>query len=176
MAINANHPNKSGQALIEFCIGLVAMLAVIGGIFQLGRMGMARTDARVDATRFATARSMLDSDVTGLSVPNYIIRMSEGDDEATYSVDDSRIGGDEGEVYDRFIDSSRPERLRAYAPGNEMAEMSDSFEMLLGMGLVQGVGTRYNIPVFPIVRRLFFDQPTVDIRVSAWMVRTGELY
>jgi hypothetical protein len=28
----------------------------------------------------------------------------------------------------------------------------------------------------PIIRRLFFDQNTVDIDVTVWSVRTGDLY
>lgn len=176
MDTNPRMHARSGQALVEFCIGLVAMLAVIGGVFQLGRMGLARTEARVEATRSATARSMRSSDAAGQSIPNYIHRMDEGGDEATYSVNDRRIGGDEQDVYDRLIAPSSPHLLHTYAPDNDLADINGTLEMLAGMGLVHGAGNRFDIPVLPVVRRLFFDRPHVDIQVSAWMVRTGELY
>lgn len=160
--------------MVEFCIGLIAMLTVIAGIFQLGRLGLARTRARVEATRFATARGMLPA--TSLSVPRYIHRLSASGDERTYSEDDTAIGGDAREAYDRLLAPNQPDRLRLYASGNELAEIDDAFEMMLGMGLVQGIGTELNIPVMPIVRRLFFDEDSVDIQVNVWSVRTGDLY
>jgi hypothetical protein len=162
--------------MVEFCIGLIGMLAVIGGIFQLGRMGIARTDARVEATQRATSNSMLGSDITGLSIPNYINHISAGGDEYSYSADDFQVGGNEQTVYDRLVDPSRPNLLRGYAPGNDYADMSDAYEMMLGMGLVNGVAFESNIPVLPVVRRLLFNRNSVNIRVSAWMVRTGEIY
>jgi len=170
------HASKSGQALTEFCVCLIAILTVIGGIFQLGRLGLARTEARVEATNSATYRSMLASDVTGLSIPRYIDRMSDGTDDRTYSEDDYSIGGNEQRAYDELIGTSRPELLRAYAPDNDFAEMGDSFEMMIGMGLVRGTGSEYGIAVLPIVRRLIMNNNSVDIRVDAWMVRTGEIY
>lgn len=174
--IKKQHPTKSGQALTEFCVCLIAVLTVIGGIFQLGLLGLARTEARVEATNSATLRSMFDSDVTGLSIPRYIDRMADGTDGRTYSEDDYGIGGNEQRAYDELIASSRPDILYGYAPDNDFAEMGDSFEMMIGMGLVRGTGSEYGLPVLPIVRRLFMNQNSVDIRVEAWMVRTGEIY
>ena len=168
--------NKSGQAVIEFCIGIVAMLAVIGGIFQLGRMGQARMDARVEATRAATAFSMLDEDLTGMFLPRYIRAMHAGPDGWTYSQDDVAIGGDSMEAYERIIMRMPPQQIRQYAPNSPVAEMEDGFEMMLGMGLVAGTGAEFGVPVFPIVRRLFFDRPSVNIQVQAWSTRTGGIY
>lgn len=168
--------SKSGQSLIEFCIGLVGMLAVIGGIFQLGILGQARTDARVDATRAATARSMLDSEMTGAFVPRFIRAMDEGDDGFMYSVDDFAIGGSADQAFDRMASGMQPELLHRFAPGSSVAGMTDPLEMMLGMGLVSGHGMQFNIPVMPIARRLFFNRGSVDIHVQVWMTRTGEIY
>lgn len=172
------HPSsKSGQALTEFCVCLIAILTVIGGIFQLGLLGLGRTQARVEATSSATLSSMLGSDETGYSIPRYIDRVSMGSDNRTYSEDDAGIGGNEQRAYDELIAPSRPELIQAYSViDNDYAEMTDSFEMMVGMGLVRGTGYEFNIPVYPIVRKLILDQSNVDIRVDAWMVRTGEIY
>ncbi len=169
-------PPKSGQALVEFCIGLVGMLAVIGGIFQLGLMGRARTDARVEATRSATALSMLDEDLTGVFLPRYIRRMDAGGDNFTYSVDDFAVSGNTQDAYDRVASRMRPGQVRPYAPGSEIALMGDPVEMLMGMGLVSGVGMELNVPVLPVARRLFFNRGTVDFQAQVWMTRTGDLY
>ncbi|MCC5847679.1 MAG: hypothetical protein JJU29_06245 [Verrucomicrobia bacterium] len=162
--------------MIEFCIGIVAMLAVIGGIFQLGRMGRGRMDARVEATRIATARSMLGEDITGLYIPNYVREMYEGADGRTYSVDDRAIGGNTEDVYNRIVLPMNPGGVRQHVPGSPIADMEDSMEMMMGMGLVAGTGMDLNIPVLPVVRRLFFNRNTVDIQVQVWMTRTGDIY
>lgn len=167
---------KSGQAVIEFCIGIVAMLTVIGGIFQLGRMGQARMDARVEATRAATMFSMLDEDLTGLFIPNYIRAMDAGPDGWTYSQDDISMGGDALDAHERIIMRMPPAQVRQYAPESPLADMDDAFEMMLGMGLVSGTGAEYGVPVFPIVRRLFFDRHSVNIQVQVWSTRTGGIY
>ncbi len=174
MATDSCH--RSGQALVEFCIGLVALLAVLGAVFQLGRLGLARTEARVDATRLAHNRSMFDAAVTGLSLPRYINRMSEGDDGYSYSQDDLAIGGNEQSAYDRVVARMRPDEVARRVPDSPVAGLSGPTEMILGMGLVHGTGMELNVPVLPVVRRLFFRRDRVDVQVTAWMTRTGDLY
>lgn len=168
--------SRSGQAAVEFCIGLVAMMAVIGGIFQLGRLGRARMDARVEATRAATSRSMLDEEVTGLFIPNYIREMHEGPDGYSYSVDDVAVGGNTQDAYDRVVARLRAGAVRQHAPDSPVAEMDDPMEMMMGMGLVAGTGMELNVPVLPVVRRLFFNRDSVDIQVQVWSTRTGDFY
>ncbi|MEX2382440.1 MAG: TadE family protein [Opitutales bacterium] len=167
--------NKSGQAMVEFCIGLIGMLAVIAGIVQLGRMGLGRTNARVEATAMASAASMTDeSDIR--PIRSYIDRMQEGADQRSYSVDDRAQTGDPDAVYEQILRHNQPNTLSGYAPGNILAGLSDSLDMRINTGLVQGTGVEPNIPVMPIVRRLFFDQDNVTIDIQAWSVRTGGLY
>jgi len=167
---------KSGQAIIEFCIGLIAFLAVVGGMFQLGRLGLARLDTRVEATRIATERSMRSEAETGLYAPSYISRVSAGADEYSYSVDDVSIRGNADEAYERIVERMAVDRVRAHAPDSPVAEMNDAFEMRAGMGFVQGVGSRFNIPILPVVRSLLFNQTSVDIQTQVWMTRTGDIY
>ncbi|GEM_PF-789735 len=177
MAAHSCPHSKRGQAVVEFCVGIVCMLIVIGGILQLGKMGIARTDARVQATARATSRSMMSQDEAGgLSLPPYLRRISEGGDSYSYSEDDVKIGGDEQALYDRVARKMHPDSVGLYAPGSDVAGMSDPTEMMLGMGLVQGLGYELNIPVLPIVRKLIMDDNSVDIQVQVWMTRTGEMY
>lgn len=167
--------STSGQAVVEFCIGLIGMLVVIAGIFQLGRMGLGRTSARVEATAMASAASMSDeADIRPLR--RYIYRMDEGADQRRYTVDDFAQTGDPDAVYRQILRPNQPQVLGGYAPGNTLAGLSDSLDMMINTGLVQGTGVESNIPVMPIVRRLFFDQDSVTIDVQAWSVRTGGLY
>jgi hypothetical protein len=169
-------PSKSGQAMVEFCIGLVAMLTVIAGIFQLGRMGIARTDARVEATGSASALSMTSSSSSFRLIRNYIQQNNEGVDTRSYSVDDVQVQGNAGEVYDQLLMPNQPNRLRGYAPTNTLANIQNAVDLMGETGLVRSTASESNIPIMPIIRRLFFDQNTVDIDVTVWSVRTGDLY
>lgn len=170
-----SHASKSGQAIVEFCIGLIGMLTVIAGIVQLGRMGQGRMNARVEATAMASAASMSDeADIRPLR--RYIYRMDAGADQRSYSVDDQAQTGDPDAIYEQMLRPNQPNVLRGYAPGNTLAGLSSSLDMRINTGLVQGTGVESNIPVMPIVRRLFFDQDSVTIDVRAWSVRTGGLY
>lgn len=171
-----NRRRKSGQAMVEFCIGLVAMLTVIAGIFQLGRMGRARTDARVEATGSASALSMNSASSSFRLIRNYILQNNEGADARSYSVDDMALLGNADAVYDQLLMPNQPNLLRGYAPTNILANIQNSVDLMGETGLVRSTASENNIPVMPIIRRLFFDQDTVDIDVTVWSVRTGDLY
>lgn len=167
---------KSGQAVVEFCIGLIAILAVVGGIFQLGTLGLARMHTRVEATRLATERSMLGSSATGVFVPDYIGEVNTGTDNYSYSADDVKFGANEQEAYDRLAARLDPDQVRVYDPASPVSGITDGYEMRVSMGLVQGVASDFNIPVLPVVRHLIYDADSIDIQTEVWMTRTGDLY
>lgn len=168
-------PSKSGQSIIEFCIGLVAILTVIAGVFQLGLLGMGRTAARVDATRAATTRSMLSESAGGVFIPRYVYQMDAGRDGYSYSVDDVMISAGADEAYDRLVRPMAPNQMRVYSPRSEVSQMRDTMDMMIAMGLVPGTGRTISIPVLPVVRRLFFNRHSVDIEVQVWSTRTGDI-
>ena len=167
--------SKSGQSIIEFCIGLVGILTVIAGVFQLGLMGLGRTSARVDATRAASERSMMSESAGGVFIPRYVYQMDAGRDGFSYSVDDVMISASADEGYDRLVRPMVPNQMRVYSPRSEVSQMRDSRDMMMAMGLVPGTGRTNNIPVLPVVRRLFFNRHSVDIDVQVWSTRTGDI-
>ncbi len=175
--MDTNHKkSKSGQAMVEFCIGLIALITVFAGIIQLGRMGIARMDARVEATGNASALSMTSSASSFRLIRPYLQKVTEGADGRSYSVDDRDLQGNADEVYDILVGPNQPALLNSYASGNILASLNDSVDMMGETGLVQSTASENNIPIMPIVRKLFFDQNTVDIDVTVWSVRTGDLY
>jgi hypothetical protein len=169
-------PSKSGQSVIEFCIGLVGILTVIAGVFQLGLLGMGRTQARVQATRIATERSMMSEAAGGVFLPQFVVQMDAGRDGYSYSVDDRAITTHPDVAYDRLVRPMVPNQMRVYSPRSEVSQMQDSMDMMIAMGLVPGTGRTNGIPVLPVVRRLFFNRNSVDIDVRVWSTRTGDIY
>jgi len=168
--------NKSGQAMIEFCIGLIAMLTVITGILQFARIGIARTQTRTEATAHASALSMREPSDTFVHVRPFVLSVQDGEDGRSYSVDDTRhLSGDET-AYARILANNNPEFLRTVAPENSLSWINDSIDMQASTGLVQARNTEIGIPILPLVRRLFWDRNSVDVQAEVWSVETGGLY
>ena len=165
---------KSGQAIIEFCIGLIAILAVFGGLIQLGRLGLIRMENRVEATRIATELSMADGDVT--STISYLYEVSDGPDTLSYSEDDLQRNGNADEAYDRLGARMQPGLVGAYDAGSPIAGMGGPGEMLDEMGFVRGTAWEMSIPILPVVRNLIYDADEVDLVSEVWMTQTGGIY
>lgn len=169
--------NKSGQALVEFCIGLVGILTVVGGIFLIGDMGLARTEARVEATRQASRASIYTSTTAIRQIPNFMQQMVSGGDQSDYSTDDTSVTGGGEEVLFNIVNPQQPQVLEVYVPGNPLSSIRNVNDLMARTGLVRGTGSEtVDIRNFPIVRRLFIDQEQIGIDVTAWSVRTGDLY
>lgn len=167
--------SKSGQAVVEFCVGIIAVLAVFGGLFQLAELCKARMNNRVDATERAARASAGDFDGS-TSVPSYISQVTVGDDEYAYSEDDQRIAGDSEEAYRRMVTRMRPDLARIYESGSDIAALGNGYEMRANMGLVRGSAAEYNIPILPVVRRLIYDADNVDLESEVWTTRLGGFY
>lgn len=168
--------NQSGQALVELCIGLIAILTVFAGIIQIGRMGLARMEARVEATGTASALSMNAASTSFRLIRSYIRQMDEGGDQRSYSLDDVAMPGNRDEMFDTLLAPNQPGMLNSYAPGNILAGIQNPVDMMGETGLVRSTASENNIPVLPIVRKLFIQRNTVDIDVTVWSIRTGDLY
>lgn len=167
---------KAGQSIIEFCIGLIALLTVVSGAFQLGMMGLGRTNARVEATAIASARSVDDESDTFRWIRNYVSEVSEGTDGRSYSQDDEVITQHAGDAFDRILGNNSPFLLQIYAPNNQFSRIFGTDDMQASLGFVRATAVEGNIPVMPIVRRLFFDQNSIDVEAEVWSVHLGGLY
>lgn len=175
--MDGNHKNrKRGQSVIEFCIGLVALLTVVSGIFQLGLMGLGRTQARVEATAEAAERSMLPPDDTFRWIYSYVSEVTDGTDGRAYSMDDAEVTRGADDAYTQILEPNQSGFLRSFAPNNELAGISSVEDMQASMGMVRATAIEDDIPVMPIVRRLFFDQSSIDVEMEVWSVSTGGLY
>ncbi|MDF3129708.1 hypothetical protein P0Y35_10925 [Kiritimatiellaeota bacterium B1221] len=169
--------HKSGQALVEFCIGLIAILAVVGGMFIIGDMGLARMETRVEATRDASQRSMFAPSSSTQFVRSHIRAVTAGPDNQPYSFDDTSTTGGAVETFLTLVEPSQPAVLQQYAPSHILANMYSSNEMMANTGLVSGQDSqRIDIRDIPIIRKLFVNQDTIHIEETVWSIRTGDLY
>jgi len=174
--LDTDSSTKRGQAIIEFCIGLVAVLIVATTMIQFGRIGIAKTNVRTEATARASQLSMEPpSDSFDLIYP-YILSVEDGEDERSYSVDDVRNQTNAAEAYNRILHENDSSFLRTAAPDNPMAWIRSPEDMQASTGFVQAQSSEQGIPVMPIARRLLWNRNRVGVDAEVWSVETGGFY
>lgn len=161
--------------MIEFCIGLVAIMVVVAGVIQLGRLGHERTrimlDAREEADFFAFDTLYEPPDAP----PAFISLLDHAADNRSYSKDDVAQAGHAGVMHDALIDRSLPDMLEAYIPDNPLSELDDAVAMIENFSFVRGASDSTRIRLLPIIRRLVYQQDYIEITEEVWTVWTSGL-
>jgi hypothetical protein len=168
---------KSGQAMVEFCIGLVGLIAVVGGTFILKDLCLSRVDARVQATEEASRRGIGATMPDVIPIYNFIRQVDEGGDGQEYSQDDGQTPGGTIETFFVLNAPNQSGILRSYAPDNLMANIQTSDDLEAYTSFVSGQEfIRVNIRDFPVIQKMFVNQESVTIEETVWTVRTGDFY
>ena len=168
------NPSRAGVALIEFTVGLVAIMVAVGALVQLGLLGMHRTDTMLTATREASLGAMAEEQ-DYQTLPDYMITWSDGDDESRHSEDDNRVVGSADSFHNALSNTARPRDLANYLPDAPLADIDNPERMLLQFRLVRGVASHVGVDLLPVVRNLVYREDSLNIRSEAWSVRTRDL-
>jgi hypothetical protein len=165
--------HRSGQALTELVVALVALLVLVAGIIQISLLGLLQTRAMTEARRQAGAKAMLD--VAPFAGPEYIADRDVGDDQTSYSRDDGFSRGDVGVFQAGIVRYSRPADLDRQQPGNRFGELARSPFPHLQFGLVEGE-SHATTNLIPIVRTLLYRADEVEVEGKAWLTWTKGIY
>lgn len=165
---------KSGQALLELVVGLVAILILFAVIVQLGRLQRAHTDTLLEARETAGARALQPGYTVTLPGPQYIRDWEPGGDEKAYSQDDTPRLGNPGILANQILALAQPQQLAEYIPDNPITEHSMSTTMD-AFSLVNGTSRSEDIPLLPIIRRLIYADESISMEASVWLAWTKEL-
>lgn len=167
---------RAGQAIAEFAVALVAMLALLAGLLQIGRLTREHlavaNRARASADRYA----MADDYTLALPGPRYIRDWEPGADQAPYSRDDQNRLDDSALFSANVIVHSHPELLNAVAPSNRVSALSGSVLVADAFELVRGSERSDPIPLLPVARHLFYDAESIVVEADAWSVWTKGIY
>ena len=163
---------RSGQALVEFVVALVIVLVLFAGLLQIGSMGLAHTDAMIEARHDAGAESL--SALAPFSAAQYVSAVTPGPDQVPYSRDDVHTPGFAGNI-GSLVTYAHPQDLARQEQGNAFTLVANSAVPESLFGLVQGEARR-SITLFPIVRELLYRSDDVDVQATAWMTWTEGLY
>lgn len=165
---------RSGVALIEFTVGLVAVMVTIGALVQIGLLGKYRTDTMITATREASI-SGLDGEGEFQTMPRYILTWTDGEDDSRHSEDDARVMGSADAFQTTLTQTALPRDLSQYLPDAPLADVDTPERLILQFRMVQGASTRTGIDLLPVVRNWIYRRDSMNIRSEAWSVRLGDL-
>jgi hypothetical protein len=197
-AVSSRNESASGQAMIEFAVGLIVLLALLAGLLELTSLTKRHTDLMVEARKDAGNHALGDvaPAYPAGNAPEYIRDWCIGP--ANSDPDGDGIPGDEkrytaDDVFDRAVAadfSSRiVERTGANAgdwaildqiPNQTVSRLRGSSEPSTLFGLVRGEAREDVdlLPDYPLTRKLLFHPADDQVHLSSevWMTWTKGLY
>ena len=175
-----NQRGESGQAMIEFCIGLIALLLLMVGIYHLGRMAQISLALHGEIRGEAGLTAMQSS--LGVT-PEAISDWKPGPDNIRFTADDQPQKNSMGAV--SVLDAVLRHSVRG---GDDWLAVSDKSRLTTSMvrlrsvtgmstflGCVHEEGTVRMI-VDPFIRELVYSAPEVKIKEEVWMPQMGGLF
>jgi len=176
LSLDINRHYKQGQAMVEFCIGLVGVLVVVAAVVQLGVIGMARTTVRTEATAQVSNRSLNTPSDDFSYIRTYIRAVEDGPDQRAYSLDDAEDISGQNQAFERLHEENDASFLRTIDRDNDLASISSSDDMQAVTGFVQAQAIEPNVGLLPIIRRLFFSESSLDVETEVWSIYLGDFY
>lgn len=177
----SNHnKNKSGQALIEVCVCMIAIMTVLLALIQINEMARAETDTLVAARREAGQSAMQETAV--MASPGFLYDWEDpdGGDGMRYSADDEQIDGSSSRFSQHVIEntvSDAGEWNIFENHDNYMKTMHDDGGMNPSayFGMIKGEDSE-TITLLDGFRKLIYNADTVEIESEVWMTWTKGIY
>lgn len=168
---------RAGQAMVEFVVGLIALLLVAVGVLSVAALVRADTDAFAEAQEEAVRRSMGNATADSFSP---VEDVDAGPDGLPLTKDDAPVRGSLGGVrriasHTRPADGSWPQRPDGSEPGHDaVASFARGGEgdALFSMRVGRGEATA-ELP--PAARPLLGLGETATLRNEVWLPQTGGL-
>lgn len=156
--------------MVEFLVGLVAVLVLLAGLLQIASLTKAETDTMIDARREAAEKAM--SDPALLATADFVGDVLVGADGSTYSADDEHTT----ETSDDFISyivepsagSASEWAIIDAVPSNSFTTIRSSAVPSYELGMVQGDASD-SIPLISAVQKLIYDDDSIEVESEVWM-------
>ena len=165
--------NKSGQAMTEFVVAIVAIMVLLACILQVAMISAKQSELFIDAREEAAIAAMQDMPV--LSDPDYIQSWTAGADESTYSADDSQTDGLISDIPFRITAHARPDSISALVPDNPLSTLHSSPLPQAQFGMVNG-NEEATIELLPVIQDLLYAAEEIELEADVWLPRTGGIY
>lgn len=180
IAHRSNTRNRSGQAIVEFIVGLVAVLALLAGILQVASLTKTHTDTIIEARRRAAELAMSDlprgTDIH--SNPEWLRTWRIGPDGRPHTRDDVPVPGNPDEFRSIVVQRAAPSEdwnLMHEIPNNRLVRLHGAHDPGNLFGLVRGHDSQ-SVPLIPAARHLFYNAESIDVQAEAWIPWLKGLY
>lgn len=173
---------KSGQALVEVMIGIVAIMVLVSAILQIALMTKAHTDVMVKARAKAGSLAMTDlaPGMNLISNPDFIRDWDEGNDGRRLSKDDEFFTGDVDSFQGTIVNSSVHDPSGWYvidsAPDNRVSLLHSDPMVVNSLGLVRGTASETLSLSLPAFRQLIYKADSIELEANAWMTLCKGVY
>ena len=167
--------SRAGQALVEMVVGLVAILAIVAGLLQIGLLAHAHTQTLMQARAEAGAFAMSPTFAQQAPAPQYLYDWSAGADGRTHSRDDKPLFALSDDVRDDVLAHAKPPALGNYVGDNPVNEAYESEALLDSFRIVHGREESEDIPLYPVVRTLLYDAESIRLEADVWLTWSRQI-
>jgi len=162
---------RSGQALIELTIALVAILAILGALLQVGVLSRVHLSVMDEAR--ANAGRMAIGDIYQSVAPSaqMIREWDIGPDGRRYSRDDRAVAGDGAFLRQTILPVARPDELHRHIPNNRVFSLHYNEPVAEEFQFVRGTASSRSVELIPVVRTLLYRADSIRLdaeAVSVW--------
>ncbi len=161
--------SRSGQAIIEMVVGLVAILVLVAGLLQLGRLGHEHTQLMMEAREEAGQYAMSDQYALEAPEPQYLYNWSEGGDGRRHSRDDRPLYALSQDVSDEVLVHAKPGELANRVGDNLVSAAYANEAILESFRLVHGRDKSDDIPLYPVIRSLVYNADSIQLESDVWL-------
>ena len=170
---------RSGAAIIEMVVCLLALIVIIGALLQVTSLGKTQTITLLNARR-AAAEQALTSVQNEITLNATLIRdWNDGADKKPYTADDTSTPGDATAFSDKIVEKTSPDgngwMTLGQAPNDAVISLRGSAAAVSQFGLVEGSDSA-TVKMLPIVQKLIYAADHIDIKCEVWMTKTGGFY
>ncbi len=168
---------RSGQAAVEFIVGLLVLVMILVGGLQY--LAVSNAHRGLTTTLRGEAGEQAMSALALVSTPAFIRTWDEGRDTIRHTDDDTpetTLPQTLSMIADRSAgDPADWDRLTPLDRVHPMRQMRESLLPASELSLIK-VERSETVIVDPAVRNLIFDRPTVTVRHTVWLPLMGGLY
>lgn len=174
---NLSHGDTSGQAMVEFIIGLVAILSLFAFLVQFVSLSQAHLNTMAEARRQAGRLSL--AGLPTPDAPGYIRSWDEGDDHSRHTRDDHFTRANQAEFVSDYVSTIAPgpaeQAVMASMPHNPIGDLRHAAAPVDSFGLFSR-REQQNVNLLPGVRDLLYHAGSIEIESEVWLTSTYGIY
>lgn len=168
--------SESGQAIIEFVVGLVGLLVLIAAILQMGYLSFEHNQTMLEAREKTGRLSIGATYGSGDGLPEAIYDWNAGNDEQRYTRDDyPTTMRTPSEHFQEISQYAHPEELQSLVGTSALNHITSSNTYTAALGLCTAKERSNSTPLFPIIRQLVYNNDHIEVETETAMTWIGGL-